>query len=107
MPDRASVPTQETGDFGAISVLNHIKMRTSVIITWCVCYSACAKVLCFTITNKHMGDRSKRMSCPPRRFVDKFCQLREKKMEKWNENAKQTGICMMLRLLKWIRRENS
>ena len=23
----------------------------SVIITWSVCYSACAKVLCFTITN--------------------------------------------------------
>ena len=27
------------------------------------------------------------------------------KVEK--KNAKQTGICMLLRLLKWIRRENS
>ena len=26
---------------------------SSVIITWSVCYNACAKVLCFTITNKH------------------------------------------------------
>ena len=26
---------------------------SSVIITWSVCYSACAKVLCFTSTNEH------------------------------------------------------
>ena len=26
---------------------------SSVIITWSVCYSACAKVLCFTNTNEH------------------------------------------------------
>ena len=26
---------------------------SSVIFTWGVCYSACTKVLCFTITNKH------------------------------------------------------
>ena len=31
---------------------------------------------------------------------------RKKGCRKWNENAKQTGICMMWRLLKWIRREN-
>ena len=29
-----------------------------------------------------MGNRPKRMSCPPRRFVEEFCQLRIKKMEK-------------------------
>ena len=29
------------------------------------------------------------------------------KWRKWKENAKQTGICMMLRLLKWVRLENS
>ena len=26
-----------------------------------------------------MGDQQNRMSCPPRRFVEEFCQLREKK----------------------------
>ena len=30
----------------------------------------------------NMGDRPKRISCLPRRFVDEFCQLREKTMEK-------------------------
>ena len=61
-----------------------------------------------TITNikkVNMGDRPKRVACPPRRFVEEFCQLR-KRWRKWNENEKQTGICMMLELLKWIRREN-
>ena len=29
----------------------------------------------------NMGDRPKRMSCPPRYFVEEFCQLREKKDE--------------------------
>ena len=28
-------------------------ISSSVIITWRVCYSACAKILRFTITNKH------------------------------------------------------
>ena len=45
-----------------------------------------------------MADQQNRMSCPPRRFVEEFCQLREKKKwTKWNENSKQTRICMMLR----------
>ena len=30
----------------------------------------------------NMGNRPKRMSCPPRCFVEEFCQLHEKKMEK-------------------------
>ena len=65
-------------------------------------------VYCVSPSQINMGNRPKRMSCPPRRFVEEFCQLREKKRwRKWNENAKQTGICMMLRLLKWIRLENS
>ena len=29
-----------------------------------------------------MGDRPKRLSCLPPRFVEEFCQLREKQMEK-------------------------
>ena len=47
-----------------------------MIITWSVCYSACSKVLCFTITIKHW------------RFVEEFCQLREKKMEKVERKRK-------------------
>ena len=35
-----------------------------------------------------MGDRPKRMSCLPRRFVEEFCQLREKKMEKVERKRK-------------------
>ena len=54
---------------------------SSVITTWGVCYSACAKVLS-SPSQKNMGDRPKGMSCPPRRFVEEFCQLREQKMEK-------------------------
>ena len=43
-----------------------------------------------------MGDRPKRMSCPPRRFVEEFCQLREKKMEKV-ERKRKTGrdLCVV------------
>ena len=37
----------------------------------------------------NMGER---MSCPPRRFVEEFCRLREKRWRKWNENAKPRGI---------------
>ena len=36
----------------------------------------------------NMGDRPKRMSCLPRRFVEEFCQLREKKMEKVERKRK-------------------
>ena len=35
-----------------------------------------------------MGDRPKRISCPPRRFVEEFCQLREKMMEKEERKRK-------------------
>ena len=38
-----------------------------------------------------MGDRPKRMSCPPRCFVEEFCQLREKKMEKVERKRKTDG----------------
>ena len=36
----------------------------------------------------NMDDRPKRMSCPPRRFVEEFCQPREKKMEKVEQKRK-------------------
>ena len=36
----------------------------------------------------NMGDRPKRMSCIPRRFVEEFCQLCEKKMEKVERKRK-------------------
>ena len=36
----------------------------------------------------NMGDRPKRMSCLPRRFVEEFCQLREKTMEKVERKRK-------------------
>ena len=35
------------------SLPTNVDICSSVIITWSVCYSACAKVLCFTLTNKH------------------------------------------------------
>ena len=38
---------------------------SSVIITWMVCYSACAKVLCFTITNNLVP--RVRVLCPAER----------------------------------------
>ena len=43
-----------------------------------------------------MGDRPKRMSCPPRRFVEEFCQFRENKMEKV-ERKRKTGrdLCVV------------
>ena len=69
--------------------------------------TARAQKYCVSPSQINMGDGPKRMSCPQRRFVEEFCQLREKRWRKWNQNAKQTGICMMLRLLKWIRRQNS
>ena len=62
-----------------------------MIITWSVCYWACAKVLHFTITNKHgrsEGDRPRRMSCLLRRFVEEFCQVCEKKMENVERKGK-------------------
>ena len=36
----------------------------------------------------NMGDRPKRMSCIPRPFVEEFCQLCEKKMEKVERKRK-------------------
>ena len=36
----------------------------------------------------NMGDRPKRMSCLPRRFVEEFCQLCEQKMEKVEQKRK-------------------
>ena len=57
---------------------------SSVIITWSVCYRACAEVLRFTITN----DPPKRMSCLVRYVVEEFCQLCGKKMEKVKRKRK-------------------
>ena len=45
------------------------------------------KVSCFTI-KINMGNRPKRMSCPPRLFVEEFCELHEKKMEKVERKRK-------------------
>ena len=82
---------------------------SSVIITWSVCYSACAKVLCFTITNKHgRSTEANVMSSTPHGFLWKNSVSSAKKTwRKWSEKAKQAEIFMMLGLLKWIRRENS
>ena len=60
---------------------------SSVISTWSVCYSG-AQRYCVSPSQINMGDRPKRMSRPPRRFVEEFCHLREKTWRKWNENAK-------------------
>ena len=55
----------------------------------------------------NMGDRPKRMSCLPRRFVENSVSFAKKRWRKWSGNSKLTGICMLVRLLKCIRRENS
>ena len=47
-----------------------------------------AERYCVLPSKIDMGDRTKRMSCPPRRFVEEFCQLREKKMEKVERKRK-------------------
>ena len=39
-------------------------------------------------SQRNMSDRPKRMSCLPRRFVEEFCQLRKKKMEKVERKRK-------------------
>ena len=86
------------------SLPTNVDICSSVIITWSVCYSACAKVLCFTLTNKH-GPWTEADVLSSTAFCGRILSAPRKK--KWNQNAKQTGICMMLRLLKWIRRQNS
>ena len=46
-------------------------------------------VYCVSPSQINMGNQPKRMSCPPRRFVEEFCQLREKKkMEKVERKRK-------------------
>ena len=46
-------------------------------------------VYCVSPSQINMDNRPKRMSCPPRRFVEEFCQLREKKkMEKVERKRK-------------------
>ena len=56
---------------------------SSVIITWSVCYSACAKVLCY----KH-GRSTEANFMSSTAHVEEFCQLREKKMEKVERKRK-------------------
>jgi len=99
--------------------INHIKLIalicgptnedicSSVIITWSVCYSACAKILCFTITNKQ-GRSTEANVMSSTAFCGRILSApRKKDGESGTKTQKQTGICMLLRLLKWIRRENS
>ena len=50
--------------------------------------TARAQRYCVSPTQMNMGDRPKRMSCPPRRFVEEFCPLSEKKMEKVERKRK-------------------
>ena len=38
-------------------------------------------VYCVSPSQINMDNRPKRKSCPPRRFVEEFCQLREKKKD--------------------------
>ena len=45
------------------------------------------KVSCFTI-KINMSNRPKQMSCPPRLFVEEFCELHEKKKEKVERKRK-------------------
>ena len=44
-------------------------------------------VLCFAL-KINMGNRPKHMSCPLRLFVEEFCELDEKKMEKVERKRK-------------------
>ena len=70
--------------------------------------TARAQRYCVSPAQMNMGHRPKRMSCPPRRFVeDSSVRSAKKRWRKWNENAKQTAISMMLGLLNWIRRETA
>ena len=81
---------------------------SSVIVTWSVCYSACAKVLCFTITNKHGRSTEANVMSSTAFCGGQFCQLREKMMEKVERKRKtDRDFYDVLGLLKWIRRENS
>ena len=50
--------------------------------------TARAQKYCVSKSQINIGDRPKRMSCPPRPFVEEFCQLREKKMEKVERKRK-------------------
>ena len=61
---------------------------SSVIITWIVCYGACAKVLCFTSTNEHGRSTEANVMCSTAFSGGQFCPLREKKMEKVERKRK-------------------
>ena len=63
-------------------------ISSSVIITWSVWYSACAKVLCFTITKKHGRSTEANVMSSTAFCRRQFCQLREKKMEKVERKRK-------------------
>ena len=52
-----------------------------MIITWSVCYSACAKVLCFTLTNKH-GPWTEADVLSSTAFCGRILSAPRKKMEK-------------------------
>ena len=60
---------------------------SSVITTWSVCYSACAKVLCFTLTNKH-GRWAEADVLSSTAFCGRILSAPRKKMEKVEPNRK-------------------
>ena len=59
-----------------------------MIITWSVCYGACAKVLCFTSTNEHGPSTEANVMSSTAFCGGQFCPLREKKMEKVERKRK-------------------
>ena len=61
---------------------------SSVIITWSVCYSACTKVLCFTITNKH-GRSTETNVMSSTAFCERILSAPRKKMEKMERKRKK------------------
>ena len=69
------------------SLPTNVDICSSVIITWSVCYSACAKVLCFTLTNKH-GRWAEADVLSSTAFCGRILSAPRKKMEKVEPNRK-------------------
>ena len=63
------------------SLPTNVDICSSVIITWSVCYRACAKVLCFTLTNKH-GPWTEADVLSSTAFCGRILSAPRKKMEK-------------------------
>ena len=60
---------------------------SSVIITWSLCYGACAKVLCFTSTNEH-GRSTEANVMSSTAFCGRILSAPRKKMEKVERKPK-------------------